>query len=521
MRIPAPCASPATRKLRLAALCAQLGLAAAPALAQQPAVSIVPSVRLTETVTDNASLGHNASGTEWITQIYPSVRLNAQGGRVSGNLTVGVNSSMYANGSLPDSNQMLLNGMGKVTVWDNHAYVDLIGSISRQPTYAFTPLAGDTVTGATHMSEVRIFSINPTLKGRFANTGTLEARYSMTQTDSDSSALARSLTNVLSLTASDPYAWGRAGWSLNFRDSHTERDNQRSLDLQTTRFTGIINFDPQVTMRLIAGAESNNYASSAYRNSTIYGVGADWYPTQRTTLNGTIENRFFGTGYLFSANHRTGMLTLLGSFSKDASSTSQSVLGAVTLYDLLMLQYAAQYPDVAERSAFVQKLINANFTGLGGAVLGAQSVLSNGFYLDRRAQLGVTYTGVRNSVSLIGFQSQRDTLTETSFALTGTSTTNSSVSSTGATISGQHKLTAITSAHLSLTGVRSRADQSTVGGTGVVTGPLDSRTRMIMAGLSTSLTKKATASLNYRNNHGSGANSYTENALIGSVAIQF
>ena len=38
-----------------------------------------------------------------------------------------------------------------------------------------TPLAGDTVTGTTHMSEVRIFSISPTLKGRFANTGTLEA----------------------------------------------------------------------------------------------------------------------------------------------------------------------------------------------------------------------------------------------------------------------------------------------------------------------------------------------------------
>jgi len=507
--------SASARRWGLAAFCAPLGLMVFPAYAQQ-AVSFSSNLRVTETVSDNARLtAGGGSGTEWITQVSPSALLSARGGRVNGELSLGLISSYYANGTAPDNSRLTLGGSGRVTAWENHAYVDLSGSISRQPTFAFGAQSADTATGSGNLSDVRVFSIRPTLQGRFGSTGTLEARYSYSETDSSGGAISRMPSSSWTLTAADPRFSSHLGWNLTHRESQSDSAG-RSLEQQSTRFTGTVVITPQLNFRLSAGSESNNFSQSRNRTTTNYGIGADWRPSPLTQVSATVDERFFGTGYSLSGNTRGGNVTFQGSYGKDVSSTSQTVLGAVTLYDLLMMQYASKYPDVAERSAFVRQLLNSAQPGIGGAVIGAQTVMTNGYFLDRRMQLGMTVTGVRNSLSFIGFTSDRSTLTD-AFALTGNLSTSSSVSTRGATLSLNHRLTPITSATVGLSALRSRADQQA----GAGGGSLENNTRIVSAGLTTSVNAKTTASLNARQNTGSGTSSYSERALIGSVAIQF
>ena len=513
MNIHPSCVSWLYRRRRLAVLCAPLGLMVAPAFAQEQMFRITSSLRVSEMITDNARLESSGSAkSDAITQVSPSVRFDARGARLTGSLSLNLNSSFYANNSSSQNNYLTLSGAGKVIALENRSDVDLLASVSRQSAYAFSPQAADQVTGRSNQTQVRMFSVSPNFKERFGSTGSLDLRYSFMHMDSDSSAMARSESQALSFTATDPHAIGALGWSMNLRDSRSDNQNYGAQEQFTSRFTGLAQLDPTLTLRLIAGYESNNFAKSSSRNSTVYGVGADWLPTPRSRFSATVEKRFFGTGYSFTGQHRAGNFAFTGSFSRDVSSSSQTMLGAVTLYDLLMLQYANTYPDINERSVFVRRLIDTNAQGMGGLIVGAQSVLANGYFLDRRFQGGVTIIGVRNSIAFIAFQSQRETFADRTFALTGSASTTQAVTTSGASISANHNLSAATSANLSLTSTRSSTADSSIA---------SARSRVIAAGLSSRLSRRTTGSLTVRNNHGSGSSGYTENAVIGVVNFQF
>lgn len=511
MTTPAFRAMPAVPLRRLALLCAALGLGASSAHAQQREFAVIPSVLLTETLTDNARLTKSSEAErDWITQIRPMLRFDARGYRVKGTMDVGVNSSFYGNGSQHDSNQLMLNGNGKVTWWDNHGFLDLMATVTRQPTYAFRPIGGDTVTGASNWSEVRTFSASPYLKGRFSNTGTVEARLTANQSDSSTTVLNRLQSNVWSVSASDPRAFGNLGWSVGLSDSHTSRTNNRDVDHRSLRASALWLADPQVSLRFIGGTETNNYSSVDNKTTTIYGLGGDWTPTPLTKLSGTIEDRFFGTGYHFTGEHRGPQIAFQGTYSKDITTTSQNMTSAVTLLDLA--KAVCPKSPGSERDVCIRGIVG---TG-GGELLWLQSGLANGFYLDRRLQLGVTFIGVRNSVSVIAFRSNRTTITERDFAVTEDITTTSSLRTSGGTVSLQHKMTPITTANATYTVMRSHTDNTSLGGSAS-----DARNRMVTAGVSTRLSPNTTGAVNLRNSQGGGLASYSENAVYGSLLFQF
>lgn len=499
---------------RLAALCTPLGLAvASPVLAQQQTLRVAPYIRLTETISDNAGLRRDGNGkSDWITQLSPGVSIDARGARVTGQLSLSANANHYSNGTLADSTNLALNGRGKITAWENRLYVDLTGSVSRMVDSAFGARPADSVTGA-NQTQVSVFNVSPYFTTRFSNTGSLQLRYSLGMSDAGSSAMARSTYQTWSLNASDPRMTGMLGWGFSLLDQTTDNSaSSRQLKQQTARFTGMAQAMPDLMLRAIVGAESNNYRATN-RSSSIYGLGADWTPTPRTRVTATLEDRFFGTGYTVSADHRSSQMTYRIGYSKDASTTSSTMLGALSLYDLLMLQYTSRYPDFAERDAYVRQLVASQAPGLGNVVVGAQTVLTNSTFLDKRLQLGATYAGPRDTLGLVVFQSERDSLVERDYAFSNDLQTGSQLRTMGASFTFSHQVTGLTNVYASFTSTRSRNE-------GAVNQSANSR--LLSAGVTSRLTQKATGSLNARRNEGSAiTGDYSENAVIGSLAIQF
>ena len=499
---------------RLAALCAPLGLmVASPVLAQQQTLRVAPFVRLTETITDNARLLNDREAkSDWITQISPGVSVEARGSRVSGALSMSANANHYGNKTSPDATHLALNGSGKVTAWENHLYVDLFGSISRMGGSLFDARPADSVTGS-NQTQLSVFNISPYLTGRFGSTGSVQLRYTMGISDTDSAAMSKNTSQSWSFNASDPRMTGFLGWGFSFMDRTSDSSGSvRQLKQQTSRFTGMAQAMPDLMLRLIVGAESNNYRASN-QNSTIYGVGADWTPTLRTRVSATVEDRFFGTGYLLSADHRSSQMAYLISYKKDASTTSGSVLDAMTLYDLLMFQYTSRYPNVSEREAFVRQLIASQAPGQADRVLAAQSVLTNTTFLDDRLQVGVTYSAPRSSIGLMVFQSTRDNLVDRDYAVSNDLHAGSQLRSTGAALNLSHQLSALTTLNASFSSTRSRNEGSV---------NQSSNSRALIAGLSSRLTPKASGTLNIRRNEGrASTGDFSENAVVGSLAIQF
>lgn len=502
-----------------------LGLASTQALAQQQTFRIVPTVRLTETITDNvglsggggnqASRSGNKSDSDWITVIAPAVRMEARGARLQGDLSLGLNSSWYASDSSRNQNALALMGTGKFEAWEKRAFIDLRGSVSRELISALGPRPADQVTGSSNQAEVRSFSVSPYIIGHFSESGTMELRYSSGLTESDSAAVSRSVTQAWSASATDPRVTGRLGWAANFSDTQVNADNARDVKQQMIRFTGLVRVDPELQLRLIVGSEANNVRSVDTTRSTVTGLGFDWTPSPLTRLGGTWEDRFFGPGYQISGEHRRARSAYRFSFTKDVSSVSQSLLGGVTLYDLLMLQYASAYPDVSARDAFVRNLMATRVPGSGNPLVGVQSVLTNGLFLDRRAQFGLSLQGVRNSLAITAYRSERQSLMDSSFALTGDFSAGTKVTDMGGTAALNHQLTPTTSGSLAVSFSRSRSD-NVANDT-----QLNTRSRMVSASAMTSFSKRLTGSMVVRNNQSSGTTDYKENALVGSVSLQF
>ncbi|MCK6394169.1 TIGR03016 family PEP-CTERM system-associated outer membrane protein [Zoogloea sp.] len=489
---------------------------ATPAFAEAQAPIFQTAVNVSETITDNVQLrnGPDAKG-DWITMISPNVTARSNGGRVSGNLQAAFNASLYGRDSDLSRGFLTLRGDGKVTAWENLAFVDLRASVSQEALSSLGVQSGDNLTGRGNQTSVRNIVVSPYLIGRFASTGKAEVRYSLADTDTSSTVMQKMQTHTLSANLTDPNAFGKAGWSLAFSDSIIQYSDRRDLNNSSLRGSALFQFNPQVQMRLIAGSESNNFRTVDDKRSTITGVGLDWVASPQTKFSGLWEDRFFGPGYLMSASHQSGRYVISARYSKDASNTSQSLnsVAQFDTYGLLMSMTAARFPDFAERDAFVRAYIADR--GLPARLGTSQAVLSSGVFLDRRINLDMMVTSPRNTLQFTVYRSERSALTTQDFSLGPDFSSNTRIKDTSGTVSLTHQMTPITSATVGLTLMRSQQEGST---TGV---DLSNRTRRVTAGVMTQFSPKTNGSLMIRNSEGKGTTSYTENAVIGSVSIRF
>src|SRR5690606_10681883 len=104
----------------------------------------------------------------------------------------------------------------------------------------------------------------------------------------------------------------------------------------TLRGTLFANISSQFRLRGIVGRESNDYEDGVETSSDIVGGGIDWYPTDRTAISATVEDRFFGRGYDVSFNHRMSRSVWFLSASRDTSSLARDLgTGAIDFRDCL------------------------------------------------------------------------------------------------------------------------------------------------------------------------------------------
>ena len=479
---------------------------------------IVSSVSLTETATDNVMLSKSsAARSDFITQISPSLSVTSGAGVIQGNLRADLTGSFYREDQNRNQNYLTMRGEGRVEAWRQHGYIDLNASVSRQTISAFAPQAADSVTGTSNTSELRNFSVAPYFVDRFGNTGTAEIRYLLGETSASGSTLKSSRNNALSFNLEDRAAFGNIGWSLVGSDSVMTTSGMRDLKQQSARLTGLLKLTPQLQLRLIGGVEGNNIRSVDTTRSSVSGIGADWTPSSTSKLSALWEDRFFGPGFQISAEHRGPVHAAKLIYSKDISSTSQSLsaFSAISTYDLLMSLMQGSHPNAVERDAFVRQFMATQ--GLPQNLGVAQTVLANGVFLDRRVRLEMSLLGVRNTLILSAFHSDRSRFSEQSFAAYGGDFQNASrVRENSASVMLSHKLTPSTAANASLTVSRSSRDASNA-----VLDP-SGRMRRFSADLVSRLGQKVNGSLTLRNVRGEGGvTNYSENAAVASVSVWF
>lgn len=474
-------------------------------------LSIVPSLSGDLQWTDNIRLQSSDSKTsDLVTTVRPGIRFLADGDRLKATVDYSLTRLSHARDQTLDRNQNGLNAFGTYELADNFAFVDFNGNIDQQTVSAFGPRSNNDVAFNANRTEVATYRISPYIRGQLGDWANYQARYGRTTSRVKSqSAFDYDMDELSAVLRSN--AQQRAfSWSLDLDRQSLDYSNGKSYESDRARAFLTYPATPQLSLSLIPGWESNNYASQDKDSRATIGGRVNWFPSDRTNLSALLEKRFFGRAYALTFEHRTPRTAWRASDTRDASLTPNQ-LGTTSLgplYDLLYFQFASIEPDPARRAQLVQSYLLAN--GLNGGTSVDVGFLTSAVSVVRRQDLSFTLLGLRDTLTFLAsrsensrlLQSESDDLANSSF-----------VREHGFSVVYSRRLTPLSTFTVLATQSKSAGEAAATQGITL---------KSLNVSFSTQLGKSTTGSLGLRRAISSNNQfSYTESAVRGGLSVQF
>lgn len=482
--------------------------------AHAQSVRVTPTLDTELTWTDNASATRGGSaggdGSDWILEVSPGISVSRTSGRLNGSLSARLRNLLYADNTDNNTSFLSLQGSGTFEAIEDLLFIDFDAGISRNNLSAFSGGAAGDPLASSRASETRTWSIAPRLESelRFGESARGSVQYSSRGITSGSEGLGNQSVDTLSVNLADPGGFRFFGWGVAY--SRTESDGgtaaTSSRTEETVRGTLFANLSPQFRLRGIVGHESNDYDNGREDSGSIVGGGFDWYPTDRTAISATVEDRIFGRGYDFSFNHRMRRSVWFVNASRDLSSFAQE-LGNAIVFDqacLNLVSNPAYRPDITDPALRQFLLLEC---------LGIVSLRSNAAYVNQSVGGGFSLLGVRNTLSFSVTRADRSLVSNVSGLLPGDDFLNTDrVRTTSTTLSWSHQLTGTSSLDAALTRSESEGRDD----------PTLETTRLLGSlGVSRALGPNTQTSLRYRYQKAEGSTDYTENAITATLGMRF
>lgn len=475
---------------------------------------IAPRVTVQETITDNVSLGFGNKTSDQVTEVSPGIGIEGNTARLKLHLDYKLRELYYAQGSRGNASYNALNSFATLEAIENLFYVDMTGVISQQTISAFRTQSTGDYNINNNSTETSTFRLSPYFKGRFGGLADYEARYTRSMLRTKSSFVSDADIDEFSgkLSGNTPLAL------LTWMADADRQKNDYSLGRSTEgdRLRGFLSYQihPEVKLSGSVGQESNDYISFQKQSWNTHGYGVDWTPTDRSKVSVFRETRFFGHGHKVELSQRFPLSMVKYTDTRDVSALPMrfSSIGLGTIYDLLYAQLAsATIPVGMTRADYTNALLNA--AGIPADTQVVSGFLSSQVSLQRHQDLTMLLRGARNIITLSYTRSQNDRL-GTALGAADDFAAVSSIVQKGVGLTWSHQLSALSSLNVSGSRMRSVGSGSTVN-------PEYTR-KMFSAGLTTSLGAKTKAALTARRVEAdSSVTPYTENAVVGSISLEF
>lgn len=478
----------------------------APAAAQT--VSITPRLDTGLTWTDNVDASDANPRKDWVAEISPGIGVSRESGRFRGYLNASLRNLVHAQATDKNETYLAFRGNGEFEVIEDAVFIALAGSISRTDTSAFSRRGGGDSLSADKADETRMWSIAPRYQFRFGDAGMGRLGYESRWLQGGSGTLADTRQERWTLAVSDPSALRLFGWGIDLARTDTtfEQGSGRDVTQEIGRATLFVNIDPQFRLRLIGGYESNDYDLVEGEEGSIWGAGFDWYPTERTSISASAEDRIFGTGYDVQLQHRMARSAWNFSASRDISSTLDELAGGEVLDPVFQLFYLLTDPSLPEAERM--RLARAAYERAGGV-----GIRTNAYFLQRAIAAGVSFTGARNTLSFSVRRAERERLsTLAGFLATDDFAEFDYTDTRSMSVMLLHRLTGTSNLNGSIT--RSKTE-------GQGSSNRDVDRLLFNIGITRQLSPDTTAGLNYRHSKTTGTNDYTENSIRATLGMSF
>lgn len=474
---------------------------------------IAPRLGLAETFTDNVLPGGSAKQSDQITEITPGVRILGKAARAKVYGDYQLRGLMYAQGSRGNTTQNVLNSFGTLEAIEKLFFVDVSGVVAQQTISAFGTQSPGGYSINSNTTETSNFRFSPYLRGTLGGYADYEARYSKSALRTKAAATYDSDINEWSGKIGGNTPFSALGWSVD--GSQQSYDYGHGRKTKSDRWHGRISYKvvPHLKFSMSGGRERNDFVSLHEGSWSTRGYGVDWAPTERTQISVFREKRFFGHGHTASISHRMPSSAVMYTDSRNVSALPSrlATVGLGNIYDLLFTQKASSIPDPVERAAWVDGYLNAIHIPPSTPV--TVGFLSSQVSVQRSQNLSWIWYGARNTLTLALVRTQNDRL-GTGLGTGDDFSIASSIIQKGGNINFSHRLSALSS--LTVSGTRTRNSGSIGGGLAAY------NQKMFSAGITTRIGANTNAVLTARRTQfDRSANSYTENAVSGSLLMQF
>jgi uncharacterized protein (PEP-CTERM system associated) len=476
---------------------------------------IAPSLDTSLRWSDNVLLSADNKVSDLEFRLTPGLSIAGRSGSVTGSLQLAWENSFYAREKSLSHDQLLGSGFGTADLYERRLLLDGSMSMSRERSSIFGAPPSSGLYQPSSQTMLRTYSLSPYYLIQTAGGLSGEARYRYTYTDSSGDILSNNTRHdaTFSLGSGAPMPFG---WSTSAYYSYTSYKQAEDQHIGSIRVTGTYAFDPLFRVLAIVGYERNNFVSTVGQSQDIYGGGFEWNPSPRTRLYAEGEKRFFGNGYDIELSWRSPLSGITGRMTRDVSTTS-STLDSNSLINLYLAYLTSVPKDVTDP---LQRLLLAEQAwkahGLPNTIGQGTTYVSQAYFLEQRADLGGMWNGVRNSLSLIAYQSKRSRLADPATLAPGDDLAMfDKTEEIGGNITATHAVSPRTNMMMGFGASRSRGEG------GVITAQEETRRRNASLSASTTLGPHTTGGVIYQYNASRGASEYDENSIIANVGMRF
>jgi uncharacterized protein (PEP-CTERM system associated) len=472
-------------------------------------VTVLSTASITETVTDNALLRDSEKRSDAVTLATVGVTVLANTARVRGSLDYQLTGSAHARESKANrTGQSLLSALNAEIV-DDLFFVDARASISQQLVSAFGQQDIDPGFDNPNRTEVSALTITPALRSRIGSVAQLDARVSYGRQHSQGTTVgdlsSRSETIVLSQQTAT-----RLSWNASVQRQTTEFKDSRRTRSARALVGASYAVNPSLRLSANAGREQNDIRTLSDENTTTYGVGMQWVPSERTQLGLTWDRRFFGDAHSVNFSHRQARTVWRFTSSREVQNAQPGInTTLLSAYDLLFDALASDVPDPAQRRQLV--LLFLQQQGIAPGSLVANTFLSGAVNLLTRQDFGMVYQGLRSSAAFSISYSDSRRLDQAA-AVVDDLANNKRVRQLTYSLLLGHRLTPISGINLTLTRTRARGD----------TVDRNSDLSSLALNWTSQLGRRATVSLGARHvEFENRSTPYNENALFATLGVRF
>lgn len=488
------------------------------------AINIKPRIRLTETWSDNVAIsgGQNGKESGFITELAPGIRVDAKTARLKAYFDYSLIGQFYSTSSVKSRTQNALNSFGTLEAVPNWLFLDFSGIIAQQAISAFGAQSPSNTSLNSNSTETSTYRLSPYIRGQLGSAVDYFLRYNWSTTQSNISTASDIELGEWAgqLRGSTPFQ--SLKWSADATRQTADYSKGRTTEAERMYATATYTIVPQLRVSFSGGRESNNYASQNMEAHPTYGYGFDWTPSERTQISAFKERRFFGNGHRYSVSQRFPLSSIRYADTKDVSVLPNQFtsVGLGTIFDLFRQicsqQLSSIYTDPIQLDQASNTCAN-NLVSQSGVSPNAQvtsSFLTSRATVQRTQQLSLALQGARNTLTLMLSRNQNQSILASTAVSDDPLLNNSnSIRQRGITINLSHQLSPLSS--INLTASRQES-------TGTGNSTLKAKSSTYQANLTSKIGVYTTVGISIRRSQSDNIGSpYTENALIGTIAVLF